>query len=191
MKCRDIFATIFSRNTIGVLSVASDLGVLLSIWMYSNIADPIVGGLIGCSYVSLELIASLIGSGTFVNVLSELRRFRLTPLDENGNMVNSLDNHMPSTLSAREALSHAISSVPLIATIPQYFLTLYLISSTIFQLVPKNNLKWFGGVMSWLQLGYESNGTANIRPWTLSLRLFVLHISVMAVKGAIASVLLR
>jgi hypothetical protein len=190
MKCQGIIARIFSGNTIDLLSAASDLGVLLSFWMYSSIVDPKVGGLVGCSYVTLELMSSLIGSRAIVNMLGKLRMFRLAPLDENGNMVNSLDKHTASNLPVREAISHAISSVPLIATIPQYFLTLYLISCTLLQFVPKNDVKWFRGITSWLQVGYPSKETVNIHPWDLSLQLFALHISIMATKGTIASVLL-
>lgn len=184
LKCRKTLRTLFARSLVNTLIGGSDLGIVVAILTYSVIIDPVLGGLIGCSCVSVDLVSSIL---RFIDT-DELKTLRLTPLDKDGNMVASADLPKTKTYSFRAILAHAISSTSLLASTPQYFLTLYMLSSAILNYFMENSHnKGLGNVISWL-----STGLLNIemKPRSLSARLLALHMSVMIMKGIAASILL-
>ena len=183
MKCKRIIGAISTRSALNSLVVLNDIGVLCAIYLFSNVAkNPVLGGLLGCSYVSLEVLASLT-SGTATGVLNELLSFRLTPLDEDGSIVEpeQISNHKSIYSSAREIISHAFSSMSLLASMPQYFLILYLLSNITLQLASKHDQK--GVSISWLYSGLLGNASehAALKPWDISLRLLVVHFALTSV----------
>ena len=186
MKCRKIISILGTGNFMNTLLVCNDLIVLLAIWVYSNTVDPVVGGLIGCGYVALELITSFLSSGSVIDMLSELNSFRMASLDEDGNLVKPIEE-FKSNNSSREILAQAISSLSLLASSPQYFLSLYLITTTILTFMKQSNHKMIGDSISWLKAGLLDG---ELRLQSLATRLFAVHASVMVIKGTVASILL-
>lgn len=184
MKLRGIIHTIVTRKALDSIIRASDLGVLLAIWAYSKIVDPVSGGLIGCGYVSLELFATVMSSGA-ASLLSELAAFRLTPLDSEGKLQSGprMEFQSSSNLQVRESIAQALSSMSLLTSMPRYFLTLYLISSTILDLIDQRDGK-LGELISWFKVGFHRN--LNEIPLNLSIRLFAIHLANMIIKGVMS-----
>lgn len=188
LKFRSIFSSALSRNALNFVLGLNDLGVILAISAFSLFVNTTIGGLIGCSYVSLEILASLISCGV-ASLLSDKMAFRLVPLDADGNAgkPNLMCNKISNNSLVGEALESAFSSAPLLASMPQYFLSMYLIASTILGFIEKyDKKKWNGTIVSWFRAGIieEENGF-RIMP-DLSLRLFVLHLALMICKGLLA-----
>ena len=181
MKCKRMIGAISTRSALNSLVLLNDIGVLCAIYLFSNVAkNPVLGGLIGCAYVSLEFMASLT-SGTATSVLDELLSFRLTPLDENGNIVElqHTSNHKSSYSSAREIISRIFSSMSLLASMPQYFLILYLLSNITLQLASRDVQKRESILWFYTGLIDNDSGHATPKPLDMSLRLLVVHFALM------------
>jgi hypothetical protein len=193
-----ILRAIYTGAIINSLSVVGDIGFLLTLWLFSSVVDPVDGGLIGCSYVSLEAIASFVSSRAVVNAPSQLMKFRLTPLDDEANLqlIEKAIQSEPTNLLMEEILAHALSSVSMLASQPQYFLSMHLLSSSILHWMTMNDDYKGLGFVSWFEaelpntLSESGHGRSGVRAWALSIRLFTLHVLVMAIKGVAAFVLL-
>ncbi|KAL7482385.1 hypothetical protein ACHAW6_008054 [Cyclotella cf. meneghiniana] len=193
---RKIIRAIWARNAFDSLIGFGEVGILLVLCLFSSTVDPLLGGFIGSSYVSLDMIAYLLGRRNFGNPPSDLMKFRMKPLVDGTEFVGD-DNAIPQKRSPiRESLANAILSLPLLASRPQYFLSLYLLAGTIVTWIAKTEHAWCTDFMSWLKVGSmnsmnaENIGGDVLEPWSLSLRLYVLNLIVMTVKAVMAFVLL-
>ncbi|KAL3777258.1 hypothetical protein HJC23_005765 [Cyclotella cryptica] len=142
------------------------------------------------------MMTSMLGSRDVVNLLSELTKIRMTPLVD-GMEIRSDDNAIsPKVLLIREILANAILSIPLLAAQLQYFLSLYLLASTIITWMTKNELTWSEDFMSWLTVESMSNmdvdntGSGLFKPWSLTLRLYTLNFIAMTIKGLVVFILI-
>jgi len=116
-------------------------------------------------------------------------KFRLAPLNSNGNSVHTEQKIYDSNnLTMKTMLANVLSSMSLFTSMPKYFLGLYMISNVILNCSGKSNQKWYGNIITWFKAGFpdETNG----KPLSLTHRLFVLHLAIMAVKGGLAIICL-
>ena len=185
LKFRNIFSSIMSGNALNLILGGNDIGVMLSFFAFSFFVDPTVGGLIGCSYVSLEALTSLMSNGAD-SFFSGVMAFRLVPLDADGNAgkPNVKCNQITNSSIVKEALQTTLSSASLLASMPKYFLSVYLVASTLLRFIEKYDKKLFGNTLSWFRVGV--NDKESFLKTNLSLQLLILHFVVTAFKGLIA-----
>jgi len=160
----------------------SDASFLILLWTYSHIVNPIMGGMIGCTHVSLGILSTMFDHPKLASVLdSSLDTFRLkilpmynNVLDENGKVVEE-DPYMPPgegrvprapivTSTPRKKnqqlgtkLANMLGSASILLAFPQYCLGLYLLGSIMVSCWSKSSGGWktWNGWMQWLSQGME------------------------------------
>ena len=191
-----------SNRALGAINSIHGVAFISLLWIHSHVVNPIVGGMIGCSHALLGVISMM--CATMGNVLDDLGDLRLIPLDD-----DDATNHntSPKYLSFEEqetkktirgAIANILSSMGLFASFPQYFLGLYLVSSTILTWVQSNESRFGWKRLPWWNEGILTDfgdiannpgaGEGVLNRWDLSLRLVLFHLTIMIVKGAVAFV---
>eukprot|EP00985_Skeletonema_marinoi_P024692 scaffold17398_cov155-Skeletonema_marinoi.AAC.19 len=187
---------------------------LATLWIYSHIVNPTLGGLIGCTHVLLGGLSSLLGSQVVINQLSDLMDVRLPPLDEDGNMsynVHNFDRAREESKSVLvDVLVRVMSSLSIFTSFPRDCLSLYLgvsalltWASSSLDLKSNSGMLWKVVSEQWMPwwidglfgdvIGEDSSAVAAVAmavdTKTVTMRLFTLHWIIMLVKGTTALLL--
>jgi len=141
-------------------SRASDASFVAILWVYSRLVDPILGGAIGCTHLSLGVVSTILENPSLTNALDGLGDIRLKKL---GQYADEEDPYIPpgekriamapvSTSRLRSgfgaSVANAMGSVSMLISFPQYCLGLYLLGGT---LVAWSSTTQFEGV--WKRFG--------------------------------------
>eukprot|EP00984_Skeletonema_dohrnii_P007300 scaffold2645_cov96-Skeletonema_dohrnii-CCMP3373.AAC.6 len=189
---------------------------LATLWIYSHLVNPTLGGLIGCTHVLLGGLSSLLGSQVVINRLSDLMDVRLPPLDEDGNMSYNVDNFDRAREESKsvlvDVLVRVISSLTIFTSFPRDCLSLYLgVSAFLFltwassslNLKSTNGMLWKVVSEQWMPWWIDGlfgdvigeDSAADVATYmvvdtkTVTMRLFTLHWIIMLVKGTTALLL--
>eukprot|EP00984_Skeletonema_dohrnii_P004863 scaffold1709_cov74-Skeletonema_dohrnii-CCMP3373.AAC.7 len=185
-----------------------------TLWIYSHLVNPTLGGLIGCTHVLLGGLSSLLGSQVVINQLSDLMDVRLPPLDEDGNMSYNVDNfdrvREESKSVLVDVLVRVMSSLTIFTSFPRDCLSLYLgVSAFLTWASSSLNLKSTNGMLwkvvseQWMPWWIDGlfgdvigeDSAADVATYmvvhtkTVTMRLFTLHWIIMLVKGTTALLL--
>jgi len=188
---------------------------LATLWIYSHLVNPTLGGLIGCTHVLLGGLSSLLGSQVVINRLSDLMDVRLPPLDEDGNMsynVHKFDRAREESKSVLvDVLVRVMSSLSIFTSFPRDCLSLYLgvsalltwasssldlksnSSGMMWKVVSEQWMPWWIDGLFGDVIGEDSAAATAVAmavdTKTVTMRLFTLHWIIMLVKGTTALLL--
>ena len=188
---------------------------LATLWIYSHLVNPTLGGLIGCTHVLLGGLSSLLGSQVVINQLSDLMDVRLPPLDEDGNMsynVHNFDRAREESKSVLvDVLVRVMSSLSIFTSFPRDCLSLYLgvsalltwasssldlksnSSGMMWKVVSEQWMPWWIDGLFGDVIGEDSAAATAVAmavdTKTVTMRLFTLHWIIMLVKGTTALLL--
>mmetsp|Transcript_16492 Transcript_16492/g.39482 ORF Transcript_16492/g.39482 Transcript_16492/m.39482 type:complete len:420 (+) Transcript_16492:122-1381(+) len=193
-----------------IYSRMSDASFVAMLWAYSNLVNPILGGVIGCTHVSLGIISLLLGNQS-LDHLGDIRLEKLGQYtDEKHPYIASREERISQT-KFNAAAANVMGSASLLTVFPQYFLGLYMLGSTLvswsstgkYVSRTRRFVKWLSeeicvsydenGKLLDCGIGAAATGSAmseNLNPWKVSKRLVALYWIIAGVKTAITVVLL-